>query len=270
MKSIEKINKRLENKLHICVGLDTDIKKIPTFLLEKENPILEFNKVIIENTKDIAACYKINLAFYEAEGTKGLEMLEETLKCIPEDIFVIGDAKRGDIGNTSEMYAISIYDHFKFDSITLHPYMGYDSLSPFIKYDEKLNFILVLTSNPGSVDFEKLVLNDGRFLYQAVSDKVKEWNVNKNLGVVFGATNSEELKHNIDRLKDLYILLPGVGAQGGSLEDVVTIMKNANHSKFIINVSRALLYTQNSENFGSLSREILVDYNNKIQEILNS
>lgn len=270
MNSIEKLNVRLEKGFHICVGLDTDINKIPKHLLSETDPVYEFNKIIIENTKDIAACYKINLAFYEADGTAGFEALEKTLKLIPDDVLVIGDAKRGDIGNTSEMYAKSIFDHFNFDSITLHPYMGEDSLSPFIKYSDKLNFILVLTSNPGSKDFEKLLLEDGRYLYQAVTDKLKEWNNAGNCGVVFGATNASELRDNIKRLEGLYILLPGVGAQGGSLEEVVEIMKTAGHKKFVINVSRALIYADNNEDFGEKSRQVLEDYNQKIINILNS
>ena len=152
----EKLNLRLQKGFHICVGLDSDINKIPKHLRNNENAILNFNKSIIESTYDIAAAFKINFAFYEKDGDKGFELLSKTLQLIPNDILVIGDAKRGDIGNTSLMYAQSMFEHFKLDASTLSPYMGYDSLSPFIDYQENIHFILALTSNPGSFDFEKL------------------------------------------------------------------------------------------------------------------
>ncbi len=180
MNASEKLKKRMEMGFHICVGLDSDINKIPKHLLKYEDPIYEFNKVIIESTKASANSYKINLAFYESRGIEGLKTLEKTLKLIPEEILTIGDAKRGDIGNTSKMYAESIFNHFNFDSITLHPYMGEDSIEPFLQFENKLNFILALTSNKGALDFEKLKLEDGEFLFQKVISKVNEWNKNKN------------------------------------------------------------------------------------------
>lgn len=261
MSSKEKINKRLNNGYHICVGLDTDINKIPSHLRNSENAILEFNKAIIEHTHDIAAAFKINFAFYEKEGAKGMELLSRTLDLIPDDVLVIGDAKRGDIGNTSLMYAQSMFDHYKIDASTLSPYMGYDSLSPFIDYSEKINFILALTSNPGSHDFEKLDLTSGKKLYQEVISKVNNWNNNKNLGIVFGATNLEELKDNIKDFGDLLILLPGVGAQGGDLEGIVKTFKENSNNNYIVNVSRALIYADNTEKFAEVSRKVLEDYN---------
>lgn len=270
MNSIEKLNSKFEKQLHICVGLDTDINKIPKHLLKSDDPVFDFNKQIIEATHDLANSYKINLAFYEADGLKGLESLQKTLDIIPKDVFVIGDAKRGDIGNTSQMYAESIYNHFGFDSITIHPYMGTDSVSPFLAFKDKLNFILALTSNPGANDFEKLKLEDGRFLFQAVIEKVKNWNSANNCGIVFGATNSDELRDNMKLIDNLPILLPGIGAQGGSLEEVVKILSENNHKSFIINVSRALIYADQSEKFSETGREVLKDYNTKIIDILNS
>lgn len=262
----EKLNTRLNKGFHICVGLDTDINKIPVHLRETKNAVLQFNKAIIERTSDIAVAYKINFAFYEREGDKGFEMLQRTLELIPEDVLVIGDAKRGDIGNTSQMYAQSIFEHFNVDASTLSPYMGYDSLSPFIDYTENINFILALTSNPGSHDFEKLTLTSGKKVYQEVITKVNEWNNNKNLGIVFGATNLDELKENIQNFGKLFVLLPGVGAQGGDLEGIVRTFKEHSNNNYIINVSRALIYADGSEDFAKVSREVLEDYNTQISK----
>ncbi|MBI9071651.1 MAG: orotidine-5'-phosphate decarboxylase [Melioribacteraceae bacterium] len=270
MNSIEKLTKKLNDNKHICVGLDTDINKIPKHLLNEVNPVFEFNKAIIENTSDDATCYKINLAFYERDGVAGLENLEKTLELIPEDVFVIGDAKRGDIGNTSDMYAKSIYEHFKFDSITLHPYMGYDSVQPFLEYEDKINFILALTSNKGNADFEKQLLQDGSYLFQKVIKTVNSWNGKKNCGIVFGATNPQELEENVETFEDLFVLLPGVGAQGGSLEDVAKTFSKKDNNKYIVNVSRALLYADNTERFGVVSNEVLKNYNRTVLEILNN
>jgi orotidine-5'-phosphate decarboxylase len=270
MTAKEKILSRLQKGLHICVGLDSDINKIPKHLLNDENAILNFNKEIIEKTHDIAAAYKINFAFYEKEGENGFKMLAKTLSLIPNDILVIGDAKRGDIGNTSEMYAQAMFDHFKLDSSTLNPYMGYDSLSPFINYKENIHFILALTSNPGSFDFEKLELTNGKKVYQEVIAKVNQWNSNNNLGIVFGATNLDELKENIQNFENLFVLLPGVGAQGGDLEAIVTAFKENLNSNFLINVSRALIYADNTEKFASESRKVLEGYNEIINKILKA
>ncbi|MFA8343134.1 MAG: orotidine-5'-phosphate decarboxylase [Rhodothermaceae bacterium] len=268
MNALQKFIYGLDKQFHIAVGLDSDINKIPEHLKKEKDPVYEFNKIIIENTKDLACSYKVNLAFYESDGIEGLKSLEKTLELIPEDVLTIGDAKRGDIGNTSKMYARSIFDHFKFDSITLHPYMGSDSVSPFVEYNDKLNFILALTSNKGSADFEKLALEDGTFLYQKVIKTVHDWNEHKNCGIVFGATNPEELKTNMEIIGNLPVLLPGVGAQGGSLEDVVETFKTAGSRNFIINVSRGLIYADSSENFGAVTRAELEKYNKKIGEIL--
>lgn len=266
----KKLKKAVERDYHICVGLDTDKSKIPIHLLSMENPVLEFNKIVIQNTFEYAAAYKINFAFYESEGIKGIETMIETLKLIPDSILVIADAKRGDIGNTSKKYAQSIYDRFKFDSVTLHPYMGYDSVSPFLEYGDKLNFILGLTSNPSSENFEKLNLSNGRFLYQEVIEKVNEWNKSNNCGIVFGATNSDELKLNINNLKKLPLLLPGVGAQGGNLESIISLFRNVDYHEYLINISRGLLYIDSSPNFGAQIKSKLTEYNNIIKSILNS
>lgn len=268
MTAQEKLNIRTSKGYHICVGLDTDINKIPDYLKESENPVYEFNKIIIESTKDTAAAYKINFAFYERDGLEGLRNLEQTVKLIPDEVLIIGDAKRGDIGNTSQMYAKSLFDHFNMDASTLNPYMGIDSVAPFLEYENKINFILALTSNKSSFDFEKQKIEDGDFLYQKVIKKVHEWNAKNNCGIVFGATNSHELSDNMELIKQLYVLLPGVGAQGGSLEEVVKAFKNNNSKNFIINVSRALLYADNSHEFGEKAREVLENYNSQVAAIL--
>ena len=267
MVALEKLSKKTAAGMHICVGLDSDINKIPQHLLGNTDPILEFNKIIIENTALNACAYKMNFAFYEKNGEKGIETLFKTLELIPADILTIADAKRGDIGNTSELYAQSIYNNFHFDSVTLHPYMGFDSLSPFLNYKDKINFILALTSNSGSADFEKQKLTNGKFLYQFVIEKVNQWNTNSNCGIVFGATNSEELKDNIATFKSLPVLLPGVGAQGGSLEEVVKTFTDHNNINYLVNVSRALIYTDNTVKFGDMVNDSIKRLDRVIKSI---
>jgi len=265
----EKLNKKLKDRLHICVGLDPDINKIPTHLLKYADPLFEFNKAIVEVTKDITAAYKLNFAFYEAAGIKGWKTLEKTVKLIPDDVLIIADAKRGDIGNTSEMYAKSIFEHFNFDAVTLNPYMGFDSIKPFQNYSEKISFILALTSNFTSSDFEKEILTDNSFLFQKVIKKAKEWNKFNNLGIVFGATNTEELKSNINSFDDLFVLLPGVGAQGGDLEAIVKTFPVSNNN-FLINISRSLIYAGTGNDFIYAVRKKLLEYNYIVFANLNS
>lgn len=265
--AVSKLGNKTNQALHICVGLDSDIKKIPSYLTSSKNPLIEFNKTVIDNTYKDAAAYKINFAFYEKYGSEGLDIISKTLEFIPNNILTIADAKRGDIGNTSQMYAQSIFDHFNFDAITLHPYMGHDSLSPFFEYKDKINFVLALTSNSGSSDFEKLRLEDGLFVYQKIIQKIKEWNTNKNCGIVFGATNSDELRSNINSFSGLPVLLPGVGAQGGSLEDVVKLFYEMKNSNFIVNISRSLIYSDSTENFGNVISSTIHHYNLIVQSV---
>lgn len=268
MTGLEKIKVKNEVSKVICVGLDTDINKIPDTLKSSYSPILEFNKRIIDATKEHAAAYKLNFAFYESIGTSGLDVIEKTLELIPDDIFVIADAKRGDIGNTSQMYAKAVFDHFNFDSITISPYMGTDSVKPFLEDSSKVNFILALTSNPGSLDFEKLKLENGSYLYQMVIEKVKSWNEKKNCGIVFGATNINELKENIHSFEDLPVLLPGVGAQGGSLEEVVKVFNNSGRKDLLINVSRSIIYRTNDEKFDDAANSEIIRMNEIVKSIL--
>ncbi len=263
----EKFESFIQNRKHICVGLDTDIDKIPVHLLNNEDPIFEFNKIIVDNTIDEAAAYKLNFAFYEKHGIEGLVSLRKTIEYIGKETFIIGDAKRGDIANTSTMYAQSLFDYFNVDASTINPYMGSDSVKPFLKYEDKINFILALTSNSGANDFEKLILNDYTFVFQKVIDKIHLWNEKKNCGVVFGATNPEELKRNISSLKNLPILLPGIGAQGGDLEKVVSVFVENKINSFLINSSRGIIYKDNSKNFGKAAAKELHSLNTIVQQI---
>ncbi|MFO7444967.1 MAG: orotidine-5'-phosphate decarboxylase [Ignavibacteriaceae bacterium] len=255
MTALEKLILKNDQNKFICIGLDTDINKIPSHLKDTDNPVLEFNKEIIKATSAHAAAFKINFAFYEREGAAGFETLEKTISLIDKDTLIIGDAKRGDIGNTSEMYADSIFNYFKCDASTIHPYMGEDSVLPFLKDENKLNFILALTSNPGANDFEKLKLADGSFLFQKVITKVKEWNKKNNCGIVFGATKIEELKDNISLFGNLPVLLPGVGAQGGSFEDVLSVFHNHRRKSFLVNVSRGIIYKSSGKDFASAAED---------------
>lgn len=270
MNAREKLNSANQSKKYICVGLDTDPRKLPSHLSSNKNPVLEFNKRIIESTKDLAAAYKLNLAFYESEGIRGLQNLEETLSLIPDNVLTIADGKRGDIGNTSNLYARSIFDHFNFDSTTLNPYMGFDSLEPFIDYFDKLNFILVLTSNPGSAHFQKQEMKNGSYLYQEVLKKIHSWNKDKNCGIVFGATNIYELKQNLDLIDDLPMLIPGVGAQGGSLEDVCMSIFNSSKKSFLINSSRGIIHKSLGEDFAVVARVELSSLNKDISQLILS
>jgi orotidine-5'-phosphate decarboxylase len=267
MTAIEKLISANKNGKFICIGLDTDTNKIPSSLAGEKDPVFSFNRQIIEATCSYSAAYKLNFAFYEKSGAAGFEALKKTIELIPDNTLIIGDAKRGDIGNTSSMYADSVFNWFKCDSVTVNPYMGEDSVTPFLNYQDKLVFILALTSNPGAEDFEKLKLADGNYLFQNVIRKVKQWN-RSNCGIVFGATKSEELKDNIDLIADLPVLLPGVGAQGGSLEDVVSIFKNKGRTNFIINVSRGIIYKSSGNDFAAAAKDELIRLNAAVQKIL--
>jgi orotidine-5'-phosphate decarboxylase len=269
MNASDKLHSKNDEQKFICIGLDTDADKIPSHLKSAKDPVLEFNKRIIEATSQYAAAYKLNFAFYERYGAAGFETLKKTIELIPKAILIIGDAKRGDIGNTSAQYAKSVFDYFGCDAITVNPYMGYDSVKPFLEYKEKLTFFLALTSNPGAADVEKLTLMNGDFVYQKVISLVKEWNVNKNCGIVFGATQFDELKKNIEKFGDLAVLLPGVGTQGGSLEEVVKLFSLNKRKNFLINISRGIIYKVNSEDFDKAASAETAYLNNTIIEILS-
>lgn len=241
------VNQIKQKKSFLCVGLDSDIKKIPTHLLNEPNPILSFNKAIIAATKDFCVSYKINTAFYEAEGAKGWETMEQTLEAIPKEIFTIADAKRGDIGNTSDMYARAFFKQLNFDAITLAPYMGQDSIAPFFSYTDKWGIVLALTSNPGSADFEQLPVGEQR-LYERVIDTFSSTFNHEQLMFVVGATKPAELGLIRKQVPNHFFLVPGVGAQGGSLQEVTKHGIN-NDCGLLINASRSIIYASSGEDF---------------------
>ncbi|MFZ9944041.1 MAG: orotidine-5'-phosphate decarboxylase, partial [Bacteroidia bacterium] len=215
----ELISQIHKKKSFLCVGLDTDINKIPKHLLEAEDPVFEFNKAIIEATQDFAVAYKPNLAFYECMGAKGWESLQKTLDCIPKDCFTIADAKRGDIGNTSSMYAQTFFKTYDFDSVTVAPYMGEDSVKPFLEFENKWVVLLALTSNKGALDFQMDSLGNER-VFEKVLRVSKDWGHAGNMMYVVGATRGELFADVRKVVPDHFLLVPGVGAQGGSLEEV--------------------------------------------------
>lgn len=270
MDALQKLRSKNKEQKFVCVGLDSDLDKIPFHLKSLNNPILEFNKRIIEATTDYAAAYKLNFAFYEKMGVEGIQILKDTVAIIPRDILIIGDAKRGDIGNTSLHYAQSVFDYFGCDAITVNPYMGYDSVKPFLDFKEKITFLLALTSNLGANDIEKLELKNGDLVYQRTIELIKKWNVNKNCGIVFGATQLKELQDNISMFDGLPVLLPGVGAQGGSFEDVVNQFKTSNRSDFLVNISRGIIYKDNTSEFDIAAREELIKLSNTASEIFSA
>lgn len=231
----------------LCVGLDTDIKKIPTHLLSESNPVLAFNKAIIDATHEYCVSYKINTAFYESMGKKGWETMEETLDYIPKNQFTIADAKRGDIGNTSDMYARAFFEYMSFDSVTLAPYMGRDSIEPFFAYENKWGIVLALTSNPGSADYEQLTLGSEK-LYERVIKHTLTFTTENNLMFVVGATKAEELAAMRKYIPNHFLLVPGVGAQGGSLADVAKYGMNKDCG-LLINASRSIIYASTGTDF---------------------
>lgn len=243
----EQIKKK---KSFLCVGLDSDIAKIPQHLLNAEDPVYEFNKAVIDATAAYTIAYKPNIAFYESRGVEGWQSLEKTVKYIrtnyPE-VFTIADAKRGDIGNTSQMYAKAFLDTLNFDSITVAPYMGEDSVTPFIKYEGKWVILLALTSNKGAFDFQ-LMEENGEKLYERVLKVSQQWGGKDNMMYVVGATKAEMLGGIRKIVPDHFLLVPGVGAQGGSLEEVAKYGMNA-HCGLIVNSSRGIIFADTTENF---------------------
>lgn len=231
----------------LCVGLDSDINKIPATFKRYQNPILEFNKAVIEATSDLCISYKINTAFYESMGAEGWETMEKTLRLIPDDIFTIADAKRGDIGNTANQYAKAFFERLNFDSITLSPYMGKDTIETFISYEDKVAIVLALTSNKGSQDFEKIKAEDGKYFYEHVITELANWAPADKLQFVVGATHPEALKGIRNLAPNNFFLVPGVGAQGGDMNAVYKNGKNDN-TGLLINVSRGIIYSGNDSN----------------------
>ncbi|MFD2162669.1 orotidine-5'-phosphate decarboxylase [Paradesertivirga mongoliensis] len=245
------VNQIRSKKSFLCIGLDTDLNKIPKHLLELNDPVFEFNKRIIDATKEFCVSYKINTAFYESRGVKGWESLVKTWKYLPKDCFSIADAKRGDIGNTSEMYASAFFNEassqMSFDSITVAPYMGEDSVKPFLKFDGKWVILLALTSNEGSKDFQNLKVGSD-MLFEKVVCKANEWASDEQLMFVVGATRGEAFLNIRKQAPTNFLLVPGVGAQGGSLEDVCKygMIRDCG---LLVNSSRAIIYASSGLDF---------------------
>ncbi|MCB9233509.1 MAG: orotidine-5'-phosphate decarboxylase [Bacteroidia bacterium] len=253
MKNLTELSR--QKKSLLCVGLDSDLRRIPAFLHSYDDPIYEFNKRIIEATAEFAIAYKPNLAFYEALGPKGWETLRKTLEVMPRDVFTIADAKRGDIGNTSRMYAEAFFETFGFDSVTVAPYMGRDSVTPFLEFPGKTVFLLALTSNEGAADFQ-WTGTEGQPLYQTVVEKSQAWakEYPGELGYVVGATRPQYLAEIRAMAPENWFLVPGVGAQGGSLEEVMAHGRNP-QGGLLINASRSIIYASDGEDFADKARE---------------
>ncbi len=256
-----------QNKSLLCVGLDPDAVLMPKVGL------LAFNKAIIDATADLVCAYKPNLAFYEAMGVDGLKALQKTIEHIPGHIPIIGDGKRGDIGNTARAYAKALFATFGFDAATVSPYLGFDSVEPFIEYKDKGVFILCRTSNLGSVDFQSLVNSEGMPLYEAVARKAREWNVGGNIGLVVGATYAEELKSVRQLCPEMPLLIPGIGVQGGDLAATVKYGVDARGENAIIAVSRQIIYASQGKDFAQAARnnaiELRDNINNLVRQIVH-
>lgn len=272
-----------EKKNYLCIGLDTDVTKLPVHLQSLPNAVFEFNKAIIDATKDFCVSYKINTAFYEAMGIKGWEALEQTSNYIPSTHLKIADAKRGDIGNTSAQYAKTFFEVYKFDAVTVAPYMGEDSVRPFLDYNDKWTIVLGLTSNKGSADFQQLVVrtetedflseltpeyhHQQQYLYEKVMHQVSGWGTPENLMFVVGATKPEQLESVRKSFPEHFFLVPGVGAQGGSLKEVSKAALN-DDAGLLVNASRAIIYAGTDENFAKEASTIAGQYDHEMKQYL--
>jgi len=263
----ELFNQIKKKQSFLCVGLDTDLNKIPKSLLSLEDPIFEFNKRIIDATKYYCVAYKPNLAFYEALGEKGWASLRKTMEYIPKDIFTIADAKRGDIGNTSKMYAKTFFENYQFDSVTVAPYMGSDSVLPFLEFENKWVILLAATSNAGGLDFQYKEIVGGKRVFEAVLEKSVEWGNSNNLMYVVGATRADMLKDVRAIVPDSFLLVPGVGAQGGSLEEVVKYGMN-DMCGLLVNSSRGIIYASTEGDFDIVAREKAMEIQSKMADQL--
>ena len=268
----EELFQNIKNKRSfLCIGLDSDISKIPEHLLSETDPVFEFNKQIIDATHDLTIAYKPNLAFYESRGTEGWKSLEKTINYLNDfkaEIFTIADAKRGDIGNTSKQYAKAFFDKLDFDSITVAPYMGEDSVSPFLSFDGKWVILLALTSNKGAFDFQLLEdKNSRKKFFEEVIEKSSAWGTKENMMYVVGATKAEMLEDIRNIIPDHFLLVPGVGAQGGSLQEVAKYGFN-DKCGLIVNSSRGIIFASNGEDFAKKARENALELQVQMDEIL--
>ena len=269
MNFIEKLtNATRKNKSLLCVGLDPDPERMPNKV-----SVFEFNKEIIDATSDLVCAYKLNLAFYEALDDEGLDALKRTIKHIPNDIPVIGDAKRGDIGNTAKAYARAIFSNLNFDATTVNPYLGFDSIEPFIQYANKGVFILCRTSNAGALDFQSLhcqAESGYHPLFEIVALKASQWNTHGNIGLVIGATYPEEIRLIRNSHPDMPLLIPGIGAQGGDIESTVRYGVDIKGEKAIINSSRQILYASRERDFAQAAQRVASELRDQINYYLST
>lgn len=276
LKTKQQMNKKelfkqiIEKQSFLCVGLDTDIRKTPDSLNGCEDSIFEFNKMIIDATAQYTVAYKPNLAFYEQQGSNGFKSFEKTVEYIKSnypEIFIIADAKRGDIGNTSSMYADAFFDTCNVDAVTLSPYMGKDTVEPFLKYDGCWAVLLALTSNSSSSDFETEKMANGEYLYEMVLRKSKAWGTEDNTMYVIGATKAEMLKDVRKIVPNHFLLVPGVGAQGGSLDDVAKYGMNSDCG-LLVNSSRGVIYADSSDRFAEVAGEKAKEIQQQMRNLL--
>ena len=267
MTKAELVEQIKAKKSFLCIGLDTDLDKIPAHLLETDDPIFEFNKAIIDATSDLCVAYKPNIAFYECLGPKGWESLKKTIDYIPKHCMTIADAKRGDIGNTSTYYAKTFFEYLNCDAVTVAPYMGEDSVTPFQEFQNKWVILLALTSNKGALDFQFTVDNHGEELFKKVLKKSAKWGSSENLMYVVGATRAEGIAEVRKLVPDHFFLVPGVGAQGGSLEDVAKYGWNKDCG-LLVNSSRGIIYASNSIDFASQARIEAVKLQQEMEAVL--
>lgn len=271
MNAAELFEQIKQKRSFLCIGLDSDIQKIPRYLQDTSDPLFAFNKEIVDYTHDLAVAYKPNLAFYESLGAAGLVSLDKTVKYIREKcpgVFIIADAKRGDIGNTSSLYARAFFDHFDFDAVTVAPYMGEDSVKPFMTYLDKWVILLALTSNKGAADFQYLKdTESGDLLFESVLKTSQRWGTTDNLMYVVGATKAEKLEEIRKIIPDHFLLVPGVGAQGGSLQEVAKYGMNA-QCGLLVNSSRGIIYASDGEDFAAKAREQAEAVQLEMEELL--
>lgn len=269
MTTQELVSQIRKKRSFLCIGLDVDLSKIPAFLLQEEDPIFAFNKAIIDATHHLAVAYKPNIAFYEAYGLKGWQALEKTIAYLNEtypEVFTIADAKRGDIGNTSGMYAKAFLEDLDFDSVTVAPYMGKDSVEPFLAVENKHTILLALTSNEGAFDFQTLEV-EGKALYRKVLETSQTWNNSENLMYVVGATKTEHLAEIRQILPSSFLLVPGVGAQGGNLQEVCQVGMNEQVG-LLINSSRSIIYASGESDFAEAAAREASDLQKQMSKLL--
>ena len=267
----ELVDQIYQKKSFLCIGLDVDLDKIPEHLLQEEDPIFAFNKQIIDATHHLAVAYKPNTAFYEAYGIKGWRALEKTIQYLNKkypEIFTIADAKRGDIGNTSSMYAKAFFEDLSFDAVTVAPYMGKDSVEPFLAFENKHTILLALTSNKGAFDFQTKI-SEGEQMYKQVLKTSTTWHNSQNLMYVVGATKATYLAQVRSLVPDSFLLVPGVGAQGGNLQDVCTNGMNANVG-LLVNSSRGIIYASSGQDFADTAANAAQNLQKQMQVILDA